>query len=311
LKSKLVLGVVAMMLTTGCTSGSAGDRVTGTSQNAGQRDGASSSRTLPIEAYMLTSEQESVVFRAVQALTRKCMEKQGFDEGLPDQAALETDKTFNGFLYRRYSAVEDEATARKYGIHLPVLVDNPVPPSAPSMSAEFTEALFGSMAEGNPREQVDVSSGKLTYGGCMGQAEKALVGNSKYLVSIGQTPSEPVRKLNLDPSTREDPRVVAAQAAWSKCMAEAGYELSSTVADVEGIPGVDITSPTPSQAEISLALQQVKCQKATDVVDIWFKAESQYQTKKIDEDAQVFAQVKAENTDLLQRAADLVGEETP
>lgn len=275
-----------------------------TGQNAG-------AHTLPIEAYVLTAEQEKVVYRAVQRLTESCMKKQGFDGGLPDRIDLRAGGRSENFIDRRYAAVYDEATARKYGLHLPLLVENPEPPPAPEMSNEFVEALYGPMSAGNPRENVDVSKGQLTYGGCMGEAEKALVGRSRYLVSIGQAPSEPVRNLNLDPSASEDPRVIAAQAEWSSCMAANGYRLESTTAEVEGIPGVDITLPAPSKAEIALALQEVKCQQETKVIDIWFQVESKYQEKAIDENAELFAEIRDENTDLIERAADLLGEETP
>lgn len=56
---------------------------------------------------------------------------------------------------------------------------------------------------------------------------------------------------------------------------------------------------------------EVKCQQRTKVVDIWFDVESEYQRMKIDQQAEVFAETKKENDELIQRAADVLGEETP
>ena len=251
--------------------------------------------------------------RAAQKLADACMARQGFSVGLPDLYEPPSDKELGNFLDRRYALVYDDKTARKYGLHVPRYVEHgtKLPPVDPAYTEQVMAALFGADGDRRSPEDVDVSRGRLTSGGCLGQAEAELATGSRYLVSIGRSYAQPVRALNLDQTSAEDPRVKAAQGAWSACMARAGYRQKTTLSDLGSIPGVDLNAPTPSVAEIQLALQEVKCQQQTRVVDIWFQVESEYQRAKIDEQAEVFAEIKKENQQLLQRAADLLGEAVP
>lgn len=277
------------------------------------RQGAvSGGKALPIQAYMLTDAQQQVVHRAAQRIADECMKKQGFDVRLPDyHGESGVDGQPPDFLDRRYAAVYDRDIAAKYGLHVPSMVEHPVRPPDTPMSDAAVEALVGAEADRTSGKDVDVSAGRLTYGGCLGQAESKLAQGSHYLVALGEALAEPVRQLNLDHAATDAPAVSAAQAAWSACMAKSGYRLASTLADVDGVPGVDMWARRPSPAEIALALHDVACREKTHVVDIAFKAEAAYETKKIDEQAQVFAQVEKENEEVIQRAADLLGATTP
>jgi hypothetical protein len=295
-----------MFLLAGCSTSGA----EGSDHDAAGGDRGSGARTLPIEAYILTADQRKVVHRAVQHLANECMKRQGFDVGLPDLYQPTVNGRAYGFLDRRYAAVNDEKTARQYGLHVPLYVENPRPPAEPEMSQEAIGALWGPPGSGHARDDVDVSRGRLSSGGCVGQAESQLALGTHYIDGIGEGYAGPVRILNLDNTPDEDPRVIAAQAAWSSCMAEAGYQLKSTLDD-QAVPGVDLATPLPSRAEVALAVREVRCQDRTKVVDIAFEVESEYEVKKIDEQAEVFAEIRKENEELIQRAADLLGEEVP
>ena len=66
--------------------------------------------SLPIEAYMFTTEQKRVIHRAMQRLVMPCMKAQGFSIGLPDRIEAGPDWHQPDFLDRRYAGVYDEAT---------------------------------------------------------------------------------------------------------------------------------------------------------------------------------------------------------
>lgn len=229
-----------------CVVALAGCSVSGTNggpdeqNHAGQSAGA---KALPVQSYILTDEQRGVVHRAAQRIADACMTKQGFDVGMPDMFEPRIEGLTPNFLDRRYSAVYDEKTARKYGLHVPLYVEYPRPPVEPELSEEASEALWGPPDAGYPREEVDVSQGRLSYGGCAGEAEAALSKGMRYVAGFGGGYAEPVRMLNLDDTPDEDPGVKAAQAAWLSCMAEGGYNLTSTMDDEGKIPGVDLDAP--------------------------------------------------------------------
>lgn len=270
--------------------------------------GTAGARTLPIQAYALTPEQEKVVYRATQQLADACMRKQGYDVGLPDRLTPPPGGHIDGFLDRRYAAVYDEATARRYGYHVPRYVDVPrLPPTDPRFTPEAVQALFGTDSEKNSVESVNVAAGRTSYGGCMREAELKLAKGTSYVADIGQGLAQPVRLLNLDPAPADDPRVNAAQAAWSACMATKGYQVARTIGDDNQVPKLDLNTPLPSPAEIAEAVTDVHCQQRTKVVDIYFTVESEYELKKINEQPEVFAQIKRENAELVARAAALVG----
>lgn len=268
-------------------------------------------QTLPIQALMLTRTQDSLVHRAMQRLVAPCMKAQGFDVGLPDQLQPPAGGHQPDFLDRRYDPVYDETTARKYGYHLPSQVDLPqLPPEDPRMTPAARDALFGTDAEEHTDGEVDIAAGRTAGGGCTGLAEKRLGAEMSY-VSPATYWSQPVRLLALDPTSADDPRVLAAQKKWSTCMAEKGYRVTNTVSDENRQPRFDLTSRLPSKAEVAAALWDVQCQQRTRVVQIAFQAESAYERTKIDEQAQVFAQIKKENETLVDRAATFLGEDAP
>jgi hypothetical protein len=87
-------------------------------------------------------------------------------------------------------------------------------------------------------------------------------------------------------------------------MAEQGYELADTLDDNVSKYAPSVKSYEPSQEEIDMALWDVQCQERTGVVQTWLEVESAYQEEKIDEQAEAFAAIKAENELILKRAAE-------
>lgn len=261
--------------------------------------------SLPVETYLLTEDEKALVHEAAQLLTARCMESLGRPERLPD--LYSTDQVGRiGFLDRRYAAVYDIGTARRYGLHVPQYVEHPSRPAITPLPKAAERALYGAPAERHPRERVDVAAGRLTFGGCLGQAEAELAAGTRHVVGIGQTPSEPVRRLDLDDTPSKDPAVVQGQEAWSACMSERGYRLASTIAPVDDVPGVDVEAPYPSEAEIDLAVAGVDCQHETGVVETWFQVEKEYQAAQIRRDAALFQQVRDENALVVERATATV-----
>jgi hypothetical protein len=252
---------------------------------------------LPIEAYYLSaSEEYNLVNHVHIALVEACMRDLGFDtkiEELPAGGRLLAGH--GGLTYRRYAGVYDPQVAAVWGYHRPEDIDPNWVWVNPYSEAEQL-AMAGDLSE------YSADGSRL---GCYGKADQQLSEGLEYMVAGGLSWAEPVRQLALAPSYEEDPRVLAAQAAWSKCMAEAGYQLEHTLADLPiELVNFDIF-PVP-QVEIDMALQDVSCQQQTGVVQIVFEVETEFQLQVIEQNAEVFAQIFAEKEEVLRRAAALL-----
>jgi len=310
LRARTGLVLAALITLVAACGGGAGPATSKHPEGLG--DVARRTAVLPVQAYIMTRAQNDVVNRAVVRITDACMSRQGFPTGLAAAFKPPAGGHVDDFLDRRYASVYDKPTALRYGLHLPTMVDTPtMPPEDPRFTPEVAKALFGDIRDNPPAEEVNVAAGRTAYGGCMGQAEAQLAKGTRYTVALGEGYAQPARLLSLDTTDNEDPRVLAAQARWSACMAESGYDIDNTVSDDDPIPGIDLNSPKPSAAEIKLALVEVACQDKTHVVQTWFEVESAYQRAKIDEQAEVFAQIRRENQLVVERAAALVGEPVP
>jgi len=104
--------------------------------------------------------------------------------------------------------------------------------------------------------------------------------------------------------SKADARVVDAVADWVSCMAEGGYNIEDPWDHLP--PEMDITTPKPTQAEIEMALHDVRCQQRTGYVELWNETEAKMQQEMIDETPEVFAQIQDEHAALLKRAAEVL-----
>ncbi len=310
----LIAACGLLTLTGACTSEDdpgTGERPAPAASAQGQAAG-SSDFALPVDSYAYTNQQNSEIVLAQSILTGTCMRTFGFAYDLAaDQKSAQKSQqaqVTNFGLYgnkRRYG-VADEATARRYGYHLPSTVDGTarVKPSKggaahglPPMTPAMMTVLTGERPGGG--RVADVNGQDVPKGGCRGEAGRTL----EKLGTVGQIPL--IGRIRADSFTRSvtDPDVVAAFKSWSTCMAGKGYRYDSPrTAGAE----LDTTSPAVSPREIAIATADVACKKSSDVVRVWSAYEIQYQNKKIDEHAQELRDIAKQKDALLERVGEII-----
>lgn len=238
---------------------------------------------LPIDTYSLTMTQQGQWQQAADTLARQCMTRFGFQMPTPPSPLSQGLDTYGN--QRRYGIPPSLAYARDYGFHFsendprsPQVVDDPGWPAA--MSTTESAVFHGtapSGSSGNSYGGMPVPSG-----GCMGQANTELSSGAMIPTLVSDLGIESFEQ------SQADPRVIAAQAAWSKCMSGQGYSYKSSL-DAMGNPP-DGNGPVASSAEIGVAVADFDCATQVNLVGIWSAVETAYQNQKIDADAQDFAQ---------------------
>jgi hypothetical protein len=231
------------------------------------------------------------------------MKKKGFDIDWPE-AVTETRPGGYGMVYRRYAGVYDRSVAARWGYHPPDYVANDEYfANLPPIDEAELEAMGGTYEE---REVAAATTGYRA--GCYGESDAYLLAGTVSYTSVdGHARAEAVRVLLGEGSSHYlvDPRVLAAQAAWSACMAKGGYDLANPLAD-KPLDLISVDSPVPWASEIEMALWDVDCQAESGVVEVSFEVESEFQRGVIDRDAEVFARVLVDNELIVRHAAEAV-----
>ena len=102
--------------------------------------------------------------------------------------------------------------------------------------------------------------------------------------------------------TQNDPRILAADKAWSSCMARRGFGYGTPQqAAQHNWP----SAPTP--AEIATAVADVTCKTQTNLTNTWLTVEAAYQLALIGQNLTALSQLQASFKSLLLRAEALVG----
>ena len=236
---------------------------------------------LPIEAYRPTAAQQDVVDDAVEKLIVPCMAGYGLTYVPTTSNLPEVHET------TREYGVGDLATAQKYGYHsaTQTFTDKSKPTSAATQSAGELLVLTGSpTGDRSAPGTKEIYHGKaVPAGGCSGQAQRAVTG----VDDIDPTSVTDLVLVEMWKQSQTDSRVVAAIAAWSACMKQAGYTYASPL-DPAADPA--FSGPTTSMPEITTAVADMRCKQSTNLIGIWFTVESAYENAAI---AQHLPQVTA------------------
>jgi hypothetical protein len=248
---------------------------------------------LPMAAYMPPEDEHAAIQRANGLLVEECMAAKGFDwPARPPELGNVFARNVRGS--RRYAYVDDRDVAAEWGYH--VVETREIDDLHEKPSEELLSALDGDYEWPDPP------------GGCMGEAHERLAGDMELIEDGGINLPYAVSDLNFEAYriSQEDPRVVNALDEWSACMADGGYDIEDPI---EYLPAeIDVDSPEPSEFEIEMALWDVECQERTDLINIWFDAETEIQEGMLAEQAEVFAQIDQEYNELLRRVADVLDE---
>jgi hypothetical protein len=240
---------------------------------------------LPVQRYLITAS-EAVEFQDAQdVLITQCMKGFGFTY-VPQRPAPITGIDSDAANMSRRYGVSSLVTIDAYGYHAP-----PAPAQAPpvdeltSLSVAEYEVLWGHSEKSDSDTVTRTSSGvSIPSGGCM-------VESAQTFDRLTPTPQQArlPGQINSDSFTRSqsDPRVVRVIAAWSKCMADSGYTVTSPL-DVMA----PFTGPLPaSAAEIAEAKADLACKDRTRLIETWDTVETRLENQMIARNKQSFITV--------------------
>jgi hypothetical protein len=88
--------------------------------------------------------------------------------------------------------------------------------------------------------------------------------------------------------TQTDPRVLAADSAWSKCMAQRGFHYAKPQQ-----PADHHWPTTPTAAETATAVADVTCKQQVNLINTWLTVEAAYQTALIGQNIGTLADLQA------------------
>jgi hypothetical protein len=252
--------------------------------------------SLPLSTYAnVAGLQQTVLAEAQSLLTQKCMAARGFvysSQATPiqEQALLQTIEY--GF------GVTSLSDASTYGYR------------APAAASGLPVGLFlGGFSSFNDLKQhparalallgfaPGVRIPPVREPGCLN------VANSEIYRPGSSQPGDPVPAIAQQAGmwTQTDPRVLAVDAAWSRCMAGRGYHYGSPQqAAAHNWPN------SPTVAETAAAVADVTCKQRVNLINTWLTVEAAYQTALIGQNIGTLANLQASFQGALNRVEALL-----
>ncbi|MFJ4534366.1 hypothetical protein ACIP39_00075 [Streptomyces tibetensis] len=245
--------------------------------------------TLPLEAYMASYEDQVTIEQAANDLQQSCMKDYGIDLTLPRAGANPPPSDNDANIERRYG-ITDRGEAEKYGYELPPALQEHTTQPMRDLSGAEVEVLTGHTKPEPPQAvkagepvaapnrgtkpaRAEYNGKKLKTGGCVGWSKEQLGVQQDDPTFVAQLAGD-----SLVQSMKDD-KVVKATAAWSACMDGKGH---TGLADPYKAMDQGVTADgKPTQQSIALAVDDIDCKTQTDLVKIWFGAESAIQNKQI------------------------------
>ncbi|MEV7930551.1 hypothetical protein [Kitasatospora sp. NPDC088779] len=245
---------------------------------------------------MLTPRQSADNDWVRKAATSACMRRFDQDYPVPPQPAADsTAQQTYSVLIRRYG-LADLQTARTWGYHLPRSDSGDANAATqPITLGQMSESARTVLTAVDPKTGAKVAefAGKaLPERGCQAELERLMptaAGGPGGPASGGEGIVTDIKAQTFAES-RTDANVVAANAAWSSCMKSRGYDISDPLHPAANLSSVD--DPAPSAEEIDQAQADVACKHDTNLIGIWFAAESDRQNTLINRHADDLAKVK-------------------
>jgi hypothetical protein len=255
---------------------------------------------LPLNSYAdVSGLQQTVLAEAQSLLTQKCMADRGFvyfsqPTSVQEQALLQSIEY--GF------GVTSLSNASTYGYGQPPATGSPAPAglflggfssfSQLKQEAALAVALLG-FAPG-----VRIAPGHEE--GCLQLANGEIYGPTSQV-------GDPVPSIAQQASmwTQSDPRVVAVDAAWSRCMAQRGYHYTSPQQ-----PAAHNWPSKPTKKEAATAVADVACKQQTNLTNTWLTVEAAYQTALIGQNIGTLASLQSSFEKALNHVEELLASPT-
>ncbi|HMR50446.1 MAG TPA: hypothetical protein PKE40_14675 [Arachnia sp.] len=260
---------------------------------------------LPLQHYMLVGREYDAVMQAIAVLAGQCMTAQGFDLEVP--APPPAKGVLVDISFRRYGAPEtlDDAHEVGYGVPTRVGASSAEDAVGDAFEAQLSDAARAAYL-GAPGEMSQAWAEK-RRAGCLGEADRRLMGESAMIEASGLAQPKIVQDLNIDPRATDSPESRAATERFTSCMAEAGYPgLEGPLDEPEQFAGED--PQQPSEAAIQAAVIQFGCAEESGVRVAMRETEVAFQTQAIEANPEAFAQIRQELDDVVRRATEVVAE---
>jgi hypothetical protein len=249
---------------------------------------------LPIERYLLPPLQavQADWIRSVQVSS--CMRRFGFSypAGIRPTAGSQAVNAYT-VMFRRYGVTE-APSVRVWGYHVPRPFVGAAPrPATPEkrVASQDEETVLTGQDPSTGKPAVRYGGRAVPAGGCLDEPVSA-AGSGFGGLSEPDPEADRITAALKDESftaSTADPRVKAAFARWSACMAQHGYRFADPLT-AAGVPSMAAPGPTP--AEIAQAEDDVACKAKTRLVGIWFAVESAYQAAEIRANAAKFEAIR-------------------
>jgi hypothetical protein len=292
--SGLICAVAAVGLLAGCSNGPGGTSSQGEKQpkpTVSKIPGVTSitkltdtaDLALPVDTYMPTGHALLQTTDAMTTLEQRCVSRFGL-RYTPTEAQLPNFSKNS----RRYGVPESLQVAREFGFHMTQNDPRSLPKHLGTPpSPEVRTVLTATASQGG---LVSSYHGmRLPDGGCVGEADRAITGGDVDQRAGHSPMAEQIRAHSFEYSTL-DPRVIAAQTAWKKCMSAQGYTNYKKTFDASGDERWNAAAATSQ--EIAVAVADWQCAKQVNLVGIWFAVESAYQNDQIDKHAEELQQAR-------------------
>ncbi|MEI5097770.1 hypothetical protein RB200_02780 [Streptomyces sp. PmtG] len=227
---------------------------------------------LPVESYMPTKNQISVVTTSRDELIDQCMSAAGFDAWKPAPDLPELGgKTLTDWRY----GLHDGELAADRGYH----------------PAKGEQEAYDKVMEAGAVDESDADEAVLK--GCV-QKVDGQVPDAVSPDIVQQVSGESFEK------SKEAPEVVDVFAKWSSCMKAKGYDYKQPLDASDNPAFADPRQVTPE--EIATAKADVACRDEYDVERTWFDAESKIQRAAIAEHLQEFNDAAKATKDAVAKA---------
>jgi hypothetical protein len=257
---------------------------------------------MPLDVYeQVASQEQDALSESQTLLVERCMTARGFSYPAPASPS-------NGFVALQQIendpfGLTDMARAQTYGYAQPKGSGGQGGPqiigfvggglfagALKNHGQAYTMALFGFGPGGG---------GRARQPGCYQQAISEVYG------PLGGNPNpDPVPMIAAQASqwAQTDPRVLAVERAWSRCMAQRGDSFRTPQqAQQHNWP------KTPTTGEVATAVADVSCKAKTNLPNTWLTVEAAYQQVLVAQNLAALSQLQANFSRLIQRSEALLG----
>ncbi|MYS93626.1 MULTISPECIES: hypothetical protein [Streptomyces] len=295
----VAIAIAAATLMTACSGNSTSARNTSADKPIVNKDnwpaqvprqGLARNMVLPLEKYMLSYADRVTLDQATTDLQQKCMAGYGFHVTLPEPGANPPPSTDDADMERRYG-ITDPNDAAKYGYELAPKFRGHTSQSVPDLPGVQVEVLTGHTKpviahpkDGKSGFYVTPNSVKpartsyngkaLKKGGCVGWSKEQIKLDDSDALFVSQLAGKSLT------GSQRDGGVKKAIRAWSSCMDAKGHKNLADPYEAMA-QGVTDGRASKSRDSVKLAVDDVACKQRTNLVRIWFDAESKIENKQI------------------------------